>query len=65
VRLILELAGWHVLDVEILLLRRPQGDNGAPEPVVTHTGLEDAQRSEPMDPDTIVFGFCVPDTEDD
>jgi hypothetical protein len=64
-RLILAMGKWHVLDVEILFLQRAQGASEAPEPIVTHTGLEDSERSEPMDPDTIVFGFCVPETEDD
>jgi hypothetical protein len=52
-RLILTAGRRALLDIEVLLFRRLDDDGDQ----VLNTHLEDSERSDPMDPDTITFGF--------
>lgn len=52
-RLILTAGRFALIDIELLVFRRidDEGDQ------VVNTHLEDSERSDPMDPDTLTFGF--------
>lgn len=52
-RLILTVRRWALLDIEVLLFQRLDDDGDQ----VVNTHLEDSERSDPMDPDTVTFGF--------
>lgn len=54
-RLILTCGRWALIDLELLAFQRIDGDDDQ----VLNTHLEDSERSEAMDPDTIAFGFGV------
>ena len=57
-RLNLYWRGRDIVDVEMHLWRKREDDD-SPEPPELTAGanLQDSGRSEPMDPDTVTFGF--------
>lgn len=57
-RLNLYWRGRDVIDVELHLWRKRDDEPAAEPPVIQASGvLQDADRAEPMQPDTTAFGF--------